>query len=228
MKPSGLPTQAPAGIDSLEVQVKGFIKGRDQKPGGVYLAIIHRLDRPVSGVVLLAKHVRAARRISEQFEARQVQKTYWGLVSGVIDPAKGTWTDTMRKIPDVPQAELVAADHPGAQLAVLHYRTLGRTEHGSWLEIGLETGRMHQIRLQCASRGHPVIGDAQYGSQVPFGQQYDDHRLRAIALHARSIRFRHPMNREWLNVVAPSPSDWQDLGIDLDDQCNPLGMGENP
>ena len=217
IKPSGLPTQAPTGIDSLEVQVKSFIKERDRKPGGIYLAIVHRLDRPVSGAVVLAKHVRAARRISEQFESRQVQKTYWACVSGVVEPPEGTWTDTMRKIPDLPQAELVEADLPGAQTAVLHYRTLGRSEHGSWLEVTLETGRMHQIRLQSASRGHPVLGDAQYGSQVPFGQQHDDYRLRAIALHARSIRFRHPMNREWLNVSAPVPSDWHELVVDVDE-----------
>ena len=221
-KPAGLPTQAAPGIDSLEVQVKGFLKERDQKPGGVYLALVHRLDRPVSGVLVAAKHVRAARRIAEQFESRTVRKVYWTCVSGTVDPPEGTWTDTMRKIPDVPQAELVASDHPDGRAAVLHYRTIGSTPHGSLLEITLETGRMHQIRLQAASRGHAVLGDTQYGSPIPFGPQYEDHRLRAIALHARSIRLRHPLNREWLEVTAPLWDAWEEIGVKDDTGADQL------
>lgn len=211
LKPAGLATQAPHGIDSLEVRIKEFIKRRENKPGKVYLGVPHRLDRPVSGAMVFARHVRAARRISEQFEARTVEKTYWACVAGEVMPAEGTWTDTLRKVYGRPQAEVVPADHPEGRLAVLHYRTLGLTPHGSWLEIQLETGRTHQIRIQAASRGYPVLGDQFYGSSITFGEQFEDERLRAIALHARRLCFRHPMTKEVVDLLAPLPKAWQGL-----------------
>src|SRR5688572_20941438 len=139
-KPSGLATQAPPGIDSLEARVKAFIKERDHKPRGVYLGVPHRLDRPASGVLVFARHVRAARRISEQFEGRLVRKLYWACVAGEVSPPEGTWRDWLIKVYGQPRAEVVPGDHPDARQAVLHYRTLGQTAHGSWLEIELETG----------------------------------------------------------------------------------------
>lgn len=210
-KPAGLLTQAPPGIDSLERRVKAFLQQRENKPGNVYLGVPHRLDRPASGALVLARHVRAARRLAEQFEARTVRKVYWACVAGHIAGAEGTWSDWVRKVPDQPRAELVPPDHPEAREAVLHYRTLGVFEWGTWLEIELETGRMHQVRLQAASRGHPVLGDALYGSAIPFGPQHEDWRLRPIALHARQLHFRHPMTHEPLDVVAPTPPQWQAL-----------------
>src|SRR5688500_11708037 len=138
-KPAGLATQAPPGIDALEARVKAFIKERDQKPGKVYLGVPHRLDRAVSGVIVFARHVRAARRISEQFEGRLVRKIYWACVEGHVSPAEGTWRDTLLKVYGHPRAEVVAEDHPSAKPAVLHYRTLGQASHGSWLQIELET-----------------------------------------------------------------------------------------
>ncbi len=105
------------------------------------------------------------------------------------------------------------ASAPGAEQALLRYRTLGATPHGDWLEIELETGRMHQIRLQAASRGHPVIGDELYGSLIPFGPPTDDPRLRPIALHARSLTFVHPQSQQSLTLVAQIPKSWQELGI---------------
>ena len=107
-----------------------------------------------------------------------------------------------------PQAEVVPADHPEAKLAVLHYRTLASADWGSWLEIQLETGRTHQIRIQAASRGHPVLGDFQYGAKTPFGPQYDDERLLAIALHARMLEFEHPTSKQRVSVTAPTPEFW--------------------
>ena len=207
-KPGGLLTQAPQTIDSLETRVKRYLKERDQKPGNIYLAVIHRLDRPVSGAVICARHIRAARRLSEQFELRKVRKTYWACVEGIVQPATGTWRDFMRKIPDQPQAEIVDEQHAEGRLALLHYRTLGQDDRGSLLEIELETGRMHQIRLQASSRGHPILGDQQYGAQQSFGPPTDDPRARWIALHARRIVFQHPMNREQVDVTAPCPGVW--------------------
>lgn len=208
-KPGGLLTQAPPEIDSLEVRVKRFLKARGNKPGGAYLGVPHRLDRPVSGAMVLALHVRAARRLSEQFEARSVSKTYWALAGGLVEPAQGTWTDYLRKIDGEPRTVVVDQSDPAGRLAILHYRVLGRHEHGSWLEIELETGRTHQIRVQAASRGFALLGDLFYGSTIPFGPPTDDERQRLIGLHARLLAFRHPMSGEAVTVEAPLPAAWE-------------------
>lgn len=212
-KPPGLSTQAPPGIDSLEVRIKQYLKQREAKPGNVYLGVPHRLDRPASGAIVFARHSRAARRIAEQFECRRVEKVYWACVEGHVSPDEGTWRDWVRKIPDMARAEVVAADHPGAREAVMHYRTIARFDWGAWLEIRLETGRMHQVRIQCSSRGHSLLGDQQYGAATLFGIQYADPRLRAIALHARSLDFDHPMTHRQVRVVAPLPQAWLDHGV---------------
>jgi len=214
-KPPGLSTQAPPGIDSLEVQVKNLLGRRSGCAGEVYLAVPHRLDRPVSGAIVFASHIRAARRLSRQFESRRIEKVYWACVAGGVLPEVGTWRDVLRKIPGQARAEVVAADHPEGREAVLHYCVLGRAEWGTWLEIRLETGRTHQIRIQAASRGWPVLGDEQYGSAVPFGIQHEDPRRRAVALHARRLVFRDPMTKQTVDVTAPAPAAWQELGIDL-------------
>jgi 23S rRNA pseudouridine1911/1915/1917 synthase len=213
-KPPGLLTQAPPGVDSLESRIKAFLKAREAKPGGVYLGVPHRLDRPASGAMVFAKHVRAARRLAEQFQGRLVRKVYWACVAGHVEPAAGVWNDFMRKIPDQPRAEIIAAEAPDAREATLRYRTCALAAWGTWLEIELDTGRMHQIRLQASVRGHPILGDAMYGSQAAFGPQCEDQRLRAIALHARRLEFLHPMTREPVAVEAPLTPDWLALGIE--------------
>jgi 23S rRNA pseudouridine1911/1915/1917 synthase len=207
-KPAGVATQAPPGIDSLETRIKAFLKERDQPEHEVYLAVPHRLDRPASGAMVFATRRRAAQKLSKQFEERTVKKLYWAWVEGSPEPAEGTWTDFLRKVYGKPLAEVVAEDHPEAKLAVLHYRTLAVNEIGSWLEIELETGRTHQIRIQAASRGHPLLGDFQYGAKVPFGPQHEDERLRAIALHARTLEFQHPASKQRIEIVAPVPGFW--------------------
>jgi 23S rRNA pseudouridine1911/1915/1917 synthase len=197
----------------LEARLKAWLKLRDNKPGNIYLGVPHRLDRPVSGAMVFARHVRAARRLAEQFEARTVRKVYWACVEGHVVATEGTWEDHMRKVPDEPRAEIVAADAPDAQRAVLHYRVLGRSPHGSWLEIQLETGRMHQIRVQAAHRGHPILGDTLYGATTRFGSWPDDPRQRAIALHGRTLAFQHPMSKEPVSVTAPLPAEWEELHL---------------
>jgi len=212
-KPAGLSTQAPPGIDSLEVRVKAFLRQRNRLDGEPYLGVPHRLDRPASGVLVLATERKAARRLSRQFERRRIRKTYWALVEGRVEPAEGTWRDYLRKIPGVARSEVVEPEHPQARLAVLHYRRLHADCWGSWLEIELETGRTHQIRVQAAVRGHPVLGDQLYGAVSRFGPQVADERLRAIALHARSLGFRDPVTREDVLVTAPLPAEWVAVGI---------------
>ena len=214
-KPAGLLTQAPRGIDSLEVRVKEFYRQREgiETDANVYLGLPHRIDRPVTGAIVLARHVRAARKLSAQFENRTVNKIYWAFVEGKVAPDEGTWTDYLHKRHGLAQTEVVQADHPAAKHAVLHYRVLWHGPLGSWLEICLETGRTHQIRIQSASRGHAVLGDEQYGSQTPFGEQFPELRDRAIALHARQLGFQHPMTDEPVDVTAPLPATWQPLNL---------------
>jgi len=163
--------------------------------------------------MVFAKHVRAARRISEQFEGRIVKKTYWAVVEGEVSDDEGTWTDTMRKVPDKPHAEITTSDQPGAKEAVLNFKVKQRAEGMTWLEIELETGRMHQIRLQAGSRGHAVLGDSMYGATATFGPETPDIRARWIALHARVLGLKHPMTREPVEVTCPLSEWWSPLPL---------------
>lgn len=210
-KPSGLLTQGPPGIDSLEQQVKNFLIHREQKTGKCYLGVPHRLDRPASGVIIFARHSRAANQLSEQFRTRTIEKKYWAITEGTINDDSGTLVDYMRKIPDKAESELIAPIHPQAREAVLHFKVLHRFEGKTWLEIELETGRTHQIRLQFASRGWALLGDFQYGSHLPFGTQYEEERLRPIALHSRRMVFRHPQSQEKIELIAPVPMYWKNF-----------------
>jgi RluA family pseudouridine synthase len=210
-KPGGLLTQAPLGIDSLEVRIKAFLRERDQHVGDVYLGVPHRLDRPVSGVLVFAKTRKAARKISEQFERRRVEKTYWALVQGPVEPHEGTWTDHLKKVDGDPRSVVTSESDPAGQVAVLHYRVIRRLAESTLLEIRLETGRTHQIRIQCASRGHPLLGDEMYRSPHHFGPPTDDERQRMVALHARSLSFWNPLTREVMQHVAPLPDYWPAL-----------------
>jgi 23S rRNA pseudouridine1911/1915/1917 synthase len=208
-KPGGLLTQGPPGIDSLELRTKQFLKVRDQKPGKVYLGVPHRLDRPVSGAITVVKNVRAAQRISEQFRARTATKKYWTVVEGDLKQDSGTWSDWMRKIPDQAKSEIVAQDHPDAKSAILRFQKLSSFQQLVLLEIELETGRTHQIRLQCASRGLPIVGDQLYDSSLTFGPETMDLRQRWIALHARRLAFTHPISQTPVDQTAPVPDHWQ-------------------
>ncbi len=212
-KPAPLLTQGvPPGVPTLEALVKAYLKEKYHKPGNVYLGIPHRLDRPVSGVVVFARNTKAARRLAEQFQSRQVRKVYWAVVErspqGELPPAEGAWEDWLLKIKDEARTERVSADTPGARRAVLRFRRLHDAEDGALLEIEPETGRMHQIRVQAAVRGWPVRGDAAYGARLPFGLPAELPRDRVIALHARSLTFLHPIRYEPLTVTAPLPPAW--------------------
>ncbi len=210
-KPPGVLTQAPPGIDSLEVRIKTYLGGSNG-PGEVYLGVPHRLDRPATGAIIFAKNLRTLRKLGAQFENRRVHKVYWACIEGQVAAKTGRWEDFLYKVAGEPRAEVVGAGHPEGRPAALHYRVLKTFDWGSWLEIELETGRTHQIRVQAASRDHPVLGDKQYGSTVVFGPQFEDERLRAIALHARSLTFRDPDTRQTVTVVAPVPDYWPQLG----------------
>ena len=201
-KPPGLPTQAPPGIDSLEIRVKSFLKRRDNPPHDVYLGVPHRLDRPASGAIVFATRRRAAHKLARQFECREVKKLYWACVEGRPDPPSrhvaGLSAEGLRQAASRGRA----GRSPGSPAGRVALPDALAADWGSWLEIELETGRTHQIRIQAASRGHPVLGDFQYGSQTPFGPQHADERLRAIALHARTLAFEHPTSKQRISVTA--------------------------
>jgi 23S rRNA pseudouridine1911/1915/1917 synthase len=225
-KPAGLPTQAPAGIDSVESLIReqlfgsgaqaAVAAGRRRHPGG-FLGVPHRLDRPVSGVLLLATTPRAARLLSRQFERRQIRKTYLAVVASAADPPAGgetfEWHDTIRKVPDEPKAEIVAEGTAGGREAVTTGRVAWAGPDRQLLELVPLTGRMHQLRLQAAARGMPVLGERLYaagdGSAVPLppGGAPPDPRSTPIALHAWRIAFTDPATAAAVEVVCPLPAD---------------------
>jgi 23S rRNA pseudouridine1911/1915/1917 synthase len=211
-KPAPLLTQGPPGVPTLEAMARAYLKERYAKAGRVYLGIPHRLDRPVSGVVLFARNTKAARRLAEQFQTRQVRKVYWAAVErsgrGDVPPAEGAWEDWLLKVKDEARSERVAPETPRARHARLRFRRLAERPDGALLEVEPETGRMHQIRVQAASRGWPVLGDALYGARQPFGPPAERPRDRLIALHARALTFLHPIRYEPVTVTAPLPVAW--------------------
>jgi 23S rRNA pseudouridine1911/1915/1917 synthase len=211
-KPAALLTQGvPPGIPTLEAMAKAYLKEKYHKAGNVYLGIPHRLDRPVSGVVVFARNTKAARRLAEQFRGRQVVKIYWGIVEGDVQPAAGAWHDWVRKLKDEARSEIAAEGSDGAKPALLHYRVLQPCDGGTLVEFRPETGRMHQIRVQAACHGHPIRGDTLYGSRLPFGPAVELARDRIIALHARSLTFLHPIRYQPVTVEAAVPEEWQEF-----------------
>jgi 23S rRNA pseudouridine1911/1915/1917 synthase len=212
-KPAPLLTQGvPAGLPTLEAWAKDYLKAKHQKSGNVYLGVPHRLDRPVSGVVLFARNSKAARLLAEQFQQHRVTKVYWAVVDGCVSPQAGMWEDHLRKLEAEAHTEVVPPYAPGAKAAVLSYRVLRPLENATLLELRPRTGRMHQLRVQSATRGHPIRGDELYGSAAPFGPPAEQSRDRVIALHARELTFLHPIRYEPVTVVAPLPAYWPDVG----------------
>lgn len=201
-KPAGLPTMGtPSDQATLLTVAKEYIKHKYSKPGNVYLGIVSRLDVPVSGVVVLARTSKAANRLTEQFRDREVDKTYWVLVEGVVETEAGRLADFVRHDERHRRVHTTIAAAEGAKEASLTYRRLALIGGYSLLEIRLETGRKHQIRVQWASRKHPVIGDRKYGSKRVFAS--------GIALHARHLAISHPVGGQRLEFVAPLPGAWQ-------------------
>jgi len=223
-KPAGLLTQgAPLWVPSLEAQVRSYLKVRYQKPGNVYLGIPHRLDRPVSGAILFARNSKAAARLAEQFRNRQVRKIYWAVTETAPQPSSGDLTDWLLKVPDKSQMATAAPGTEGAKEARLAYRTLGPVSGGTLVEIELGTGRMHQIRVQLASRGWPIVGDRKYGAATeltaaapapcsPTGAPPAAGEA-PIALHSRELHFLHPVRYDAVRVTAPLPSEWQRFAV---------------
>ena len=203
-KPAGLATMGvSANEPSLVAQAKGYLKQKYQKPGNVYLGVVSRIDALVSGVIIFARTSKAAARLTDQFRSGQVQKTYWALVEQTPDPPAAAVVDWLLKDERQQRMVAVAAAGEGAKEARLEYRTFDAGPP-ALLEIGLLTGRKHQIRVQMAVRGCPILGDRKYGSRrlFPVG----------IALHARRLKLIHPVRHTPLELEAPVPGYWRDIG----------------
>lgn len=214
-KPSGVLTQAPPGIDSMEVRVRRFWQQLEGREGKLYVGVPHRLDRPVSGALIFARHVRATQRICQQLEKHTLTKRYLGLVPGKLPECQGWWTDHLFKVPGKALVQVVAADHADAKEAVLAFRVIRELDRYTLVEVRPLTGRTHQIRLQFAHRGFPIVGDSLYGSAVQFGVETEDPRERAIALHAWQLEFRHPTLPDQVHVTAPLPPSWVEYVPDV-------------
>ncbi len=205
-KPAGLPSQGDVtGDESLVDLVGGYLRLKYGKPGNVYVGLLHRLDRPTSGVILLARTSKAATRLSEQFREGTIQKVYWAIVEGEPPQDEGEWTDRLEKDHRVNRSRLLEEGDMDGKVAEVKFRVLERKPGVSKLELRPETGRSHQLRAQLAGRGLPIVGDAKYGAKSRIVAS--DGRGR-IALHARELTFKHPTRGEAIAVVAPVPSDW--------------------
>lgn len=198
-KPAGLLTQSDkTGDVDLLTMGKQYLKERFQKPGQVFLGLVHRLDRPVSGVVVLARTSKSASRLSQQFRDRTVVKRYVAIVEGRV-PEKGTIENHVLKRDG--KSKIVKPGSKGSKFASLSYEPLLILGWRTLLLIGLTTGRSHQIRVQLAAAGHPVVGDRKYGAKTNTGTA-------AVALHCLTIGIEHPTLKEPRSWSAPVPRTW--------------------
>ena len=210
-KPAGWPTTHFDGKDeTVDRLVKAYLKEKYDKPGNVFLGVVHRLDKPVSGSLLFARTSKAAARLCEQFREGGVEKCYWAVVEDQVRGAKaapwatadtGSLEDWLKKDEPKMRVEVVEPETEGAQFARLLFQVRARHNGLIWLELRPHTGRKHQLRVQLASRGAPIYGDAKYGSDHPFGH--------SIALHARSLTFLHPTTKEPITAKSDVPKLWR-------------------
>lgn len=192
------------GDEPLSETVKAYIKEAYHKPGNVFLGVVHRLDRPVSGLVVFAKTSKALSRLNEMFRVGDVHKTYWAIVKDKPAVEEGTLTHWLVRNEKQNKSYAYDREVPRSKKALLHYRLIGCTDRYSLLEVQLMTGRHHQIRCQLARMGCPIKGDLKYGAprSNPDG---------SISLLARKVELVHPVSKEPVSVVAPVPDDnlWQ-------------------
>ena len=186
------------GDKPLAEMVKEYIKQKYHKPGNVFLGVVHRLDRPVSGLVVFARTGKALARLNEMFRTKEVHKTYWAIVGNCPPAEEGELVHWLVRNEKQYKSYAYDKEKPGAKKAILDYKLIGRSERYFLLEIDLKTGRHHQIRCQLAKMGCPIKGDLKYGAprSNPDG---------SICLHARRVRFVHPVSKQEIDVEAPVP-----------------------
>ncbi len=200
IKPAGVLSQSDGSPapDMLTI-LKAYIKEEYSKPGEVYLGLVHRLDRPVSGVMVFARTSKAASRLSEQIRTRKVEKIYRCVVNGVLE-GEGRLENFISKDEDKNIVTVSDKEKPGFKVSYLDYRALASKDGVTMVEVKLGTGRSHQIRAQMSHAGYPLIGDQKYGDK--------DKRCKDIALEAYKLSFEHPVKREFITFEAPIPSGY--------------------
>lgn len=188
------------GDESLLESLKKFIKNRDQKPGNVFLGLVHRIDRPTSGLVIYAKTSKALSRLTQMVKNREIIKTYWAIVAKEMVPQTQRLVHYLQKNEKNNKAIVYPRPTEGAKEAILTYNIIKVLDNYQLLEIDLETGRHHQIRAQLSKTGIPIKGDLKYGSprSNPDG---------GISLHARKLEFVHPVTKEKIEITAPVPQN---------------------
>jgi 23S rRNA pseudouridine1911/1915/1917 synthase len=188
------------GDKPLSDIVKEYIKDKYNKPGNVFLGVVHRLDRPTTGAVVFARTSKALERFNKMLRDKTVNKTYWAVVKNKPKKEKDTLTGFLRKNPKNNKSTSYSSEIEGSKKATLHYKIIKSLDNYHLLEVDLETGRHHQIRCQLASIGSPIKGDLKYG----FDRSNKD---ASIHLHARKIEFTHPVTNEKILVMAPTPNE---------------------
>ena len=187
------------GDDSLADIIKEYLRIKYNKPGNIFCGVVHRLDRPVSGVVIFAKTGKALARLNKQIHDKEIHKIYWAITKSHPPKEQDTLKNYLLKNEAKNKSFVVGNDKGGLE-AILHYRLLAKSEHYHLLEVELETGRHHQIRVQLAHIGCPIKGDLKYG----FGRS---NKVSSISLHARSVEFIHPVRKDKLKIEAPVPDE---------------------
>jgi 23S rRNA pseudouridine1911/1915/1917 synthase len=200
-KPAGVLVQGDATGDTPLVEWgKDYIKQKYRKPGAVFLGVVHRLDRPVSGIVVMARTSKALERMNALFQQREMTKTYWAVVSKMPQQKSGTLIHWLRKDEVKNKTTAFPSERSDAQRSELRYRWLQTYNNFHLIEVTPITGRPHQIRVQLASMGCPIIGDLKYGFPSPLSDA-------SIALHARQLSFQHPVRKEMIVLEAPLPEN---------------------
>jgi 23S rRNA pseudouridine1911/1915/1917 synthase len=200
-KRAGDPVQSDmSGDKPLRDVVMEYLKEKYQKPGNVFVGLVHRLDRPTSGIVVFAKTSKALTRLNESFRNKELKKTYWALVKNPVPKNSDTLVHYLVRYPAKNISKAFEKEVKESKKAILHYQVLKSFDHYSLVEIDLETGRHHQIRAQFTAIGCPIRGDLKYGSKRPN----DDGN---INLHARKLEIKHPVKDELISIVAPLPDE---------------------
>ena len=188
------------GDKPLSEVVKSYLKEKYNKPGNVYLGVVHRLDRPTSGIVLFAKTSKALPRLNKLFQEKEAQKTYWAIVKNAPPKKSDTLVHFLKRNPKQNKSYAHIKEVPESKKAILEYRLLKKLDNYFLLEVDLHTGRHHQIRSQLLAIGNPIKGDLKYG----FDRSNKD---ASIHLHARELKFIHPVKKEEIHIIAPPPDE---------------------
>ena len=188
------------GDKPLSDVVKEYLKEKYNKPGAVFLGVVHRLDRPTSGIIIFARTSKALERLNKMLREKTIQKTYWAVVKNQPKNKEDSLTNFLKKNPKNNKSTAYTKEIDGSKKAILHYKTIKKLDNYSLLEVDLETGRHHQIRCQLANIGSPIKGDLKYG----FNRSNKDG---SIHLHARKISFTHPVSKENIKIMAPVPNE---------------------